>query len=85
MLRCVAFAVSNVLRFSEHLNRVGADLQDTVGSNRSSVQAALRNLETASGQVANLLGHLQSGRGVVGALRKDHTLAHNLATDLPTT
>ena len=79
-------AVSNVLRFSEQLNRLGADLQDTVGSNRSSVQAALRNLETASGQVTNLLGEVQSGRGVVGALLKDDALARNLkqlATDLP--
>ncbi len=79
-------AVSNVLRFSEQLNKVGADLQDTVGSNRSTVQAALRNLETASGQVTNLLGDVQSGRGLVGTLLKDEALAQNfkhLATDLP--
>lgn len=82
----IQLAVSNVLRFSEQLNKVGADLQDTVGSNRSSVQAALRNLETASAQVTNLLGELQSGRGLAGALLKDDALARNvkqLAADLP--
>lgn len=79
-------AVSNVLRFSEQLNKVGADLQDTVGSNRPSIQAAVRNLETASAQVTNLLGDVQSGRGLAGAFLKDDALARNfkqLAADLP--
>ena len=82
----IQVAVSNVLRFSEQLNKVGADLQDTVGSNRPSVQAALRNLETASAQVTNLLGEVQSGRGLVGALIKDEALARNfkqISADLP--
>ena len=79
-------AVSNVLRFSEQLNKVAADLQDTVGSNRPSFQAALRNLETATAQVTNLLGDVQSGRGLAGALFKDDALARNfkqLSADLP--
>lgn len=71
-------AVSNVLRFYEQLNKVGADLQDTVGSNRSSVQAALRNLETASGQVTNLLGDVPSGRGVAGAQLMSNLNTHGL-------
>jgi ABC-type transporter Mla subunit MlaD len=82
----IQLAVSNVLRFSEQLNKVGADLQDTVGSSRPPVQAALRNLETASAQVTNLLGEVQSGRGLAGALLKDDVLARNfkqLAADLP--
>jgi phospholipid/cholesterol/gamma-HCH transport system substrate-binding protein len=79
-------AVSNVLRFSAQLNKVGADLQDTVGSNRPSIQAAVRNLETASAQVTNLLGEVQSGRGLAGAFFKDDALARDfkrLAADLP--
>ncbi len=79
-------AVSNVLRFSEQLNKVGADLQDTVGSNRASIQAAVRNLETASAQVTNLLDGVQAGRGLAGALLKDEALARGfkqLSTDLP--
>ena len=82
----IQLAVSNVLRFSEQLNRVAADLQDTVGSNRPSFQAALRNLETATAQVTNLLGDVQSGRGLAGALLKDEALARNfkqLSADLP--
>ncbi len=82
----IQVAVSNVLRFSEQLNKVGADLQDTVGSNRPTIQAAVRNLETASAQVTNLLGDVQSGRGLAGALFKDDALARNfkqLAADLP--
>ena len=82
----IQLAVSNVLRFSEQLNRVGADLQDTVGSNRPTIQAALRNLEAASAQVTNLLGEVQSGRGLAGVLLKDDALARNvkqLAADLP--
>ena len=79
-------AVSNVLRFSEQLNKVGADLQDTVGSNRPAIQSAVRNLETASAQVTNLLAEVQSGRGLAGALFKDEALARNfkqLSADLP--
>ena len=79
-------AVTNVLRFTEQLNRVGADLQDTVGSNRPAIQAAVRTLETATAQVTNLLGEVQSGRGLAGAFFKDDTLARNfkqLSADLP--
>ena len=79
-------AVSNVLRFSEQLNRVGADLQDTVGSTRPSIQAALHNLAAASAQVTNLIGEVQSGRGLAGALLKDEALARNfkqLSSSLP--
>lgn len=79
-------AVSNVLRFSEQLNRVGADLQDTVGSTRPSIQAALQNLAAASAQVTNLIGEVQSGRGLAGALLKDEALARNfkqLSSSLP--
>lgn len=82
----IQLAVSNVLRFSEQLNKVAADLQDTVGSNRPSFQAALRNLETATAQVTNLLGDVHSGRGLAGALIKDEALARNfkqLSADLP--
>jgi ABC-type transporter Mla subunit MlaD len=82
----IQVAVSNVLRFSEQLNKVGADLQDTVGSNRPAIQAAVRNLETASAQVTNLLGEVHSGRGLVGALIRDEALARNfkqLSADLP--
>ena len=82
----IQVAVSNVLRFSEQLNKVGTDLQDTVGSNRPAIQAAVRNLETASAQVTNLLGEVHSGRGLVGALIRDEALARNfkqLSADLP--
>jgi phospholipid/cholesterol/gamma-HCH transport system substrate-binding protein len=79
-------AVSNAVRFSEQLNRVGADLQDTVRTSRPSVQVAVRNLEAASTQITNLMGEVQSGRGLVGALFKDEALARNfkqVASDLP--
>ncbi len=79
-------AVSNVLRFSEQLTRVGADLQDTVGTNRPAIQAALHNLQTASAQVTNLLGGVQSGRGLAGALFQDESMANDvkrLSADLP--
>lgn len=82
----IQVAVSNVLRFSEQLNKVGAELQDTVGSNRPAIQAAVRNLETASAQVTNILGEVHSGRGLVGALIRDEALARNfkqLSADLP--
>ena len=82
----VQLAVSNVLRFSEQLNKVGADLQTTVSENRPTLQAAVRNLESASGQVTNLLGDLQAGRGLAGALLKDEALSRNfkqLSADLP--
>ena len=57
-----------------------------MGSNRPTVQTALRNLETASAQVTNLLGEVQSGRGLAVALLKDDVLARNVNqvdADLP--
>ena len=57
-----------------------------MGSNRPTVQTALRNLETPSAQVTNLLGEVQSGRGLAVALLKDDVLARNVNqvdADLP--
>lgn len=67
-------AVSNLVAFSEHLNRLGAELRETVSANRSELSATMKNLETASASLRELMGDLQAGKGLAGSLLKSERL-----------
>jgi hypothetical protein len=77
-------ASSNVTAFTETLRRTGQDLDQLVETNRPRVTATLKNVETASISVTNMLFGLQTdlaaGKGLVGGLLKDEQM--RLRTDL---
>lgn len=71
-------SVSNFEVFSLSLKSAGSNVDGLISSNGPNVTAAIKNIETASGQVTNMLRNLQadldSGKGLVGALMKDGEL-----------
>ena len=50
-----------------------------VASNGAELSTAIKNLETASATLTNLMADLQNGHGVAGRLLRDEQLAANLS------
>jgi phospholipid/cholesterol/gamma-HCH transport system substrate-binding protein len=77
-------ASSNVATFAENLKRAGASIEQIIETNRLKVDATLKNIETASVSVTNMLTGLQAdldaGKGLVGGLLKDQEMKQR--TDL---
>ena len=63
----VGFAVSNIVLFSQDLN-----------TNDETISAALKNIESATETLTNLMSGLQSGRGLAGTVLQDQQLATNV-------
>jgi phospholipid/cholesterol/gamma-HCH transport system substrate-binding protein len=90
----ITTSLSNVVEFSELLNKLGGELSDLVTTNRGEIQKVIQNLEAASHSAKDLMADAQAGKGAVGALLKDermrasveslivsaNSLAENLAT-----
>ncbi len=69
--------ISNLLMFSAQLNKVADELETVVTTNRMEITTAVRNVETATAQVTNLLAGLQSGKGIAGALLRNDQYAED--------
>jgi len=67
----VEVVVTNLVDFSRQLRRVVGDLEQTLSTNRGQFTAALKNIDSASVLVNDLLTGLQAGRGLAGSLLKD--------------
>ncbi|MDB6026823.1 MAG: ttg2C [Verrucomicrobiales bacterium] len=78
----ISGAVSNLAHFSGQLNKLADELSETVFTNRTMMTRAMNNLENASRSVTNLLGEVEAGRGVAGALLKDREMKETLSETL---
>ncbi len=74
----VRLASSNLVLFSAQLNSAATDLHSLVTTNRDDITAAVKNVESASLAVKQLLDDLQAGRGLAGNLLKNEELATQL-------
>jgi ABC-type transporter Mla subunit MlaD len=63
--------VSNLSVFSHRAIQFADGARQVVATNGPHLHAALRQFETVTGQVTNLLGELQTGGGVLGTLIAD--------------
>lgn len=70
---------SNLVHLSERLNEVADNLNGVVLSNRADVAAAVKNLKESSETLKGLLGDVQAGKGLAGAVLKDPQLAGNVS------
>lgn len=67
-------SVSNLVVFSDQLNQVARELFYAVSTNRPEITATIKNIESVSLQVDNLLSDLQAGKGLAGHLLKSDEL-----------
>jgi hypothetical protein len=71
-------AVTNLVLFSEELDKLAVEMQQAVYTNKVELTAAVRNLESMSGVLDRLLKDVESGHGLAGALMRDETLKVDL-------
>lgn len=73
------FAATNLVAFSEGMNRFAGSLNTVLETNSPQFHAALANLETSTESLKGLLADVQAGKGLAGDLLKNQELATNLS------
>ena len=72
-------SITNFASFTEKLNRVTLELQETVATNRVEFTATIRNIERATDRADKLLANVEQGHGLAGALLSNNELANNMS------
>ena len=75
----VTLAVSNVNVFATQLAPLASQASLLFSNNEDQINLAIQNLESASGQLTNLLSRLQTDHGLAGRLLNDHQLADDFS------
>ena len=76
----VSDAASNIVVFSQELNRFALSLGEVLATNRESVGASVKNIESSTVTLKNLLEDVHAGKGSAGALLRNEQLATDIAT-----
>jgi hypothetical protein len=72
--RPISKTLTNLVLFSEELDRLAVEMQQAVATNRIELTAAVKNIESISAILNRLVKDVESGRGLAGALMRDDTL-----------
>jgi hypothetical protein len=75
----ISHSTSNLVIFSEQLNEFAAGLSDVVVTNRESIAASVKNIESSTIVLKNLMQDVKAGKGLVGKLMTDEKTASNIA------
>jgi phospholipid/cholesterol/gamma-HCH transport system substrate-binding protein len=75
----IAIAISNVVFFSEELDRFGKGLSSVVATNSTEINIAVKNIESSTDILKTLMKDLQAGKGPAGNLLKNEQLSANVS------
>ena len=75
----LAAALSNLVAFTQEARELSANLDGLVDANAPAVSNAVKNIESSTAILESLLGELQAGKGLAGAMLKDEGIAEDLA------
>jgi phospholipid/cholesterol/gamma-HCH transport system substrate-binding protein len=70
---------SNLVFFSQQLNQFGGDLSQVLATNSPGLNAAVKNIETSTVLLKDLLGDVQAGKGLAGNLLQNPQLATSVS------
>ena len=76
----VASAVSNVVYFSEQINQFAGGLKEVLATNSTELNASLKNIESSTVVLKNVLDEMQSGKGLAATVLRNDQLATNVNT-----
>jgi ABC-type transporter Mla subunit MlaD len=76
----IAAAVSNLVYFSEQLNDFAGALNGVVSTNGAQLTSAMKNIESSTMVLKNVLNDVESGKGLAGALVRNENMAANVST-----
>ena len=74
----VASAVSNLVHFSEQLNDFAGDFKTVLATNSVTLNASMKNIESSTVVLKNVLQDVQSGKGLAGNVLRNEQLATNI-------
>jgi len=83
----ISTSVSNLVRFSEELDKLAEEMAATVATNRIELTKGVKNLERTTAVLERLANDVEAGKGLAGTLIKDQELkfhVSNLASNLST-
>jgi phospholipid/cholesterol/gamma-HCH transport system substrate-binding protein len=75
----VAKSITNLVVFSEQLNRLAEGLQEMITTNRSDITGAIQSFEQVGRQLNTVLDDLQAGKGLAGGVLKDDEMRGQFA------
>ena len=70
---------SNLVFFSQQLNQFGGDLSQVLATNSPGINAAIKNIESSTVMLKDLLGDIQAGKGLAGNLLQNPELATSVS------
>jgi phospholipid/cholesterol/gamma-HCH transport system substrate-binding protein len=75
-------AVTNLVAFTESLNQLGREVNETLRENRGGISNAVKGLEESSDHFRQLTHDLEAGKGPFGSLLRDQQTQINLSNAL---
>ena len=75
----VTVTVSNLLFFSKQLNQSAAALGELIATNAPEIETMVKNLQSSSATLTNLLDGVQAGKGLAGKLLENEQIASNVS------
>jgi len=76
--------VSNLVHFSETIDRLAAEVRQVVAENRPELSGALKKLDSLSTSLGGLIQEVEAGKGLAGAFLKDEQLKQSLRNTVTT-
>ena len=74
----INLAVSNVVFFSQELLRLAGSAEDVLATNSTDITAAVKNIESSTEVLKDLLNNVQSGKGLAGTVLENEQLTTNV-------
>jgi ABC-type transporter Mla subunit MlaD len=75
----IAVSVSNLLYFSDQINQAALDVRALVATNSPEINAAVKNVESSTATLKELLDGVQQGKGLAGNLLENEQIAANVS------
>jgi phospholipid/cholesterol/gamma-HCH transport system substrate-binding protein len=76
----VAFAVSNVVFFSQQINQFAGGLEEVLATNSTELATSMKNIESSTVALKTVLEDVQAGKGLAGTVLRNDQLAANVNT-----
>ncbi len=74
----INLAVSNVVFFSQELLRLASSAEGVLDTNSTGITAAVKNIESSTEVLKDLLNNVQSGKGLAGTMLENEQLTTNV-------
>lgn len=75
----IALALSNLVTFSQQLNRFSDSLNSVLQTNGTDIAVSVRNIETSTTEIKTMLDDVNAGKGPLGMVLRDQQVAADLA------